>query len=345
MKNKKSFIINIILTSIFSFLIYKIVDMFYFKEISQNVNLRELGYKNSLIIFENRFLLFIILFIISILFSLILYFLQMRKEKYFSDYYKTVKNRLEAISKGDYTISIQEIDKLGSLYDGLYKLILELREKSEINYKDKLEIKKYLEDISHQLKTPLASMEIMVELLQMKNSSETLDNMEKELKKMNYLISSLLSLARFETNQVNLNKENISIEEVLNTSIESLHSLIDDLKITVELKGANFFVEGDYSWLVEAFINVIKNSIEHSKERVLIYYESKNTYSEIRIQDDGPGFPKKDLTKIFHRFYKSRENSPGVGIGLNLSMTILEKHKATISAENSSGGVFIIKFY
>lgn len=345
MKNKKSFFIIFLLSLLSLFIVFRFVDYYYFKEFEKLIALKDLGYTSSMIVFENKINIVLILFLLTTVFSLVIYYFLAKREKAFDKYLETIKLRLMAISKGDYKISIEEVESLGDLYDELYKLLLELREKSEKNYLDKIEIKKSLEDISHQLKTPLSSMEIMVELSKTNSSKEYLENIENELEKMNYLISSLLSLARLDVNQVNFHKEEISIKEILSTSLESLEPIIEEKNVKLELLGDDFTIFGDYKWLIEAFINILKNSIEHTGSQIIISCEKKNVYGEVIIQDNGPGFSKNALSKVFQRFYKEDENSSGVGIGLNLSKTIFEHHNATIKAENDNGGIFIIKFY
>lgn len=345
MKNKKSFFIIFLLSLLSLFIVFRFVDYYYFKEFEKLIALKDLGYTSSMIVFENKINIVLILFLLTTVFSLVIYYFLAKREKAFDKYLETIKLRLMAISKGDYKISIEEVESLGDLYDELYKLLLELREKSEKNYLDKIEIKKSLEDISHQLKTPLSSMEIMVELSKTNSSKEYLENIENELEKMNYLISSLLSLARLDVNQVNFHKEEISIKEILSTSLESLEPIIEEKNVKLELLGDDFTIFGDYKWLIEAFINILKNSIEHTGSQIIISCEKKNVYGEVIIQDNGPGFSKNALSKVFQRFYKEDENSPGVGIGLNLAKTILNHHTATIKAENNKGGVFIVKFY
>lgn len=345
MKNKKDFLLLFILSLIVAFCIFKLADTFYFLEYSKIVDVKTLGYKQSLIVFKSKQKLLLFLTLLSFGFAGIVYTILKKRQDVFDQYLRQVKDRLEKISRGDYSMNIGEMEKLGDLYDDLYKLVLELKEKGDQNYQDKLEIKKSLEDIAHQLKTPLASMEIMLDLEKMEGDKSYLKKLEEEVEKMTYLISSLLALARFDVNEVRLHYREVYIRDLLLSSLESLDSILEREKIEVDVNGPDFSIQGDFSWLVEAFINILQNSLNYGERKIQIHLARNQTYKEVRIQDDGPGFQEGDLQKIFHRFYKADEDSPGVGIGLNLAKTILEKHNASIVAENREGGLFIIKFY
>lgn len=344
MKNKKFFLIFLI-ALLFGISVFKLTDAFYFKEIEKIFDLKKLGYENSLIVFENRTYILAIIIFLSAIFSASIFYIYQKREENFKAYLEKVRLRLEKISNGDYSVEIKELEELGDLYDDLYKLILELRIKSEKNYKAKVEIKNALENISHQLKTPIASIEILTELLEEKYDDDYLKDIQKEIHKLNDLISDLLLIARLEANQVNLKREKICAKELVFTAKDSLKNIINKFNVEVEITGEDFEIKGDFSYLTEAFINVIKNSLEHAHKKVEIILRKENTYGEVLIKDDGEGFSKKDLTKIFKRFYKADEESPGAGIGLNISKEIFLKHNATITAKNRDGGVFIIRFF
>lgn len=345
MKKKKIFIIIFLINLILFFFLYKIIDRIYYREISNVIDLEVYGYDSSMVLYENKFLVLILIVLFSISISSVFTYIYNQMGKNFLEYIEIVKLKLESLSEGDYFISIDEVNSLGVLYDDLYKLILELRESRELAIKDKLKLKENLEDISHQLKTPLASIEILIELYKENKDKNYLNKIDHELAKINYLISSMLTLARLDVNQIEFKSEEFSIIEAISASIESLETQIQENSVEIIVEGEDFTIIGDFYWIVEALINIIKNSIEYGKIQIQIVARKTNVYSEIIIKDDGEGFSKEDLNKLFQRFYKSKNSTIGVGIGLNLSKNILEKHNATISAENDSGGKFIIKFY
>lgn len=345
MKKKKIFVIIFLISFILFFFLYRIIDEIYYREVSNLIKLEVYGYNGSMVIYENKFLVIMLIVSFSIITSSVFTYIYNQREKTFLKYIEMIKSKLESLYKGDYSISIDEVNSLGVLYDDLYKLVLELREGRELAIKDKLKLKENLEDISHQLKTPLTSIEILIELYKENKDKNYLNKIDHELSKINYLISSMLTLARLDVNQIEIKSEEFSIMEAINASIESLEIQIQENSIEITVEGEDFTIIGDFYWIVEALINIIKNSIEYGKFQIQIMTRKTNVYSEIIIKDDGEGFSKEDLNKLFQRFYKSKNSTTGVGIGLNLSKNILEKHNATIFAENDSGGKFIIKFY
>ncbi|MBU5310818.1 HAMP domain-containing histidine kinase [Tissierella carlieri] len=345
MKNKKIFIIIFLTNLILFFFLYKIIDGIYYREVSNLIDLEVYGYGGSMTIYEDRSLVLILIVLFSIIISSVFIYIYNQREKNFLEYIKMIKSKLSSLSEGDYFISIDEVNSLGALYDELYKLVLELREGRELAIRDKLKLKENLEDISHQLKTPLASIEILIELYKENKDEKHLDKIDCELSKINYLISSMLTIARLDVNQIEFKSEEFSIREAINASIESLEAQIQENPIEILADGEDFTIIGDFYWIVEALINIVKNSIEYGRSQIQIMTRKTNVYSEIIIKDDGEGFSKEDLNKLFQRFYKSKNSAAGAGIGLNLSKNILEKHNATIFAENDRGGKFTIKFY
>lgn len=321
------------------------IDGIYYREISKLMDLGTYGYDGSMIIYENKYLVWIFIVLWSIIPSSIFTYIYNQRERTFLKYIEMVQSKLESLSKGDYSLSIDEVSSLGVLHDELYKLVLELRESKELAIRDKLKIKENLEDISHQIKTPLASIEILLELCRENQNERDLAKIDEELSKVNHLISSMLTLARLDVNQIEFKSEEFSIKEAINASIESLETQIRENSIKITVEGEDFIIIGDFYWMVETLINIMKNSIEYGKSQVHIVTRKTNVYSEIVIKDDGEGFTKEDLNKLFQRFYKSKNSTTGAGIGLNLAKNILEKHHGTITAENDSGGRFILKFY
>ena len=345
MKNKKIFIIIFLTSLILFFFLYKVIDGIYYREVSNLIDLEVYGYGGSMTIYEDRSLVLILIVLFSIIISSVFIYIYNQREKNFLEYIKMIKSKLSSLSEGDYFISIDEVNSLGALYDELYKLVLELREGRELAIRDKLKLKENLEDISHQLKTPLASIEILIELYKENKDEKHLDKIDCELSKINYLISSMLTIARLDVNQIEFKSEEFSIREAINASIESLEAQIQENSIEILADGEDFTIIGDFYWSVEALINIVKNSIEYGRSQIQIMTRKTNVYSKIIIKDDGEGFSKEDLNKLFQRFYKSKNSAAGAGIGLNLSKNILEKHNATIFAENDRGGKFTIKFY
>ena len=244
---------------------------------------------------------------------------------------------------------------LATLQNDLMKVTSRLKNALETSTKDKKELSKTLADISHQLKTPLTSLLILNDNL----SSFDLDDATREdfLKKqeqillhMKSLITTLLKVSQIESGMTPLKKEPVSLTELFETVLEQLDLLLTSKNISINLSvSKNLFVLGDFNWLGEAFLNILKNACEHSKigGSIDILVKENPMYVEISIKDYGEGISKKDLKHIFERFYKSSSSSESIGIGLNLTKSILDRSNATIICQSEVGKytLFAIHFY
>lgn len=168
---------------------------------------------------------------------------------------------------------------------------------------------------------------------------------------MNWLIKSILKLARLDAKAIEFDKENQSLNETIEDSVEALESKASEANVKIDFKeSAQVIFEHDSEWLQEALINIIKNSIEHSKEggKIDICLNENPVYRRIIIEDNGEGIREEDLPNIFKRFYKARNsnNSESIGIGLALSKSIIEAHSGIIEAQSkvNEGTRFVITF-
>ena len=271
---------------------------------------------------------------------------------------------IEDINRGIYTLSIQENseDELSILKNELYKITVMLREQSENSIKDKMQLKKSLEDISHQLKTPLTSITIMLDnLLDNPNMDVDIRNdfiksIYREISNINFFIQALLKLSKFDANTIKFNRKEEKIRDVIEQAQQNVETLCDLRKIKIETipdLGQEPFrnpeVVCDIKWQVEAITNIIKNCVEHSESgtKISIKYGKNDLYSEILIEDQGSGIDPEDLKHIFERFYKGKNSrKDSVGIGLSLAKTIIEKDNGyiTVESEIGKGSKFCIRY-
>lgn len=314
---------------------------------------------NSIIQVENQMkfnlianILLIILF--SFLWLIIILFYLKRRDKKI----KQITKYINEIKNKKYELNIDENseDELSNLKNELYKITIMLKEESEISKKDKENFKISVEDISHQLKTPLTSITIMLDnLKENPNMDENtkqkfIFEISKQIDWINWLVISMLKLSKLDANVVQFYDEKINLNKFIT-------EIVKNLEIPIEIKNQNIIINGDneadfvgdYKWQQEAVTNIIKNCIEHNKENgtINIKYEENNLFTKISIKDEGIGIEKEDLKHIFERFYKgknSTENS--VGIGLSLSKNIIEKNNGIIlcKSEIGKGTEFIIKY-
>ena len=260
------------------------------------------------------------------------------------------------INEGIYRMKAQnKEDDFSILEDELYKIVMMLRESSEKEREEKENLCNNLADISHQLKTPLTSMSLMVELLEDSNidGDEALyiGSVSLQIERLNYLVSSLLVLSKIDADAMSLEHKPINIYELICVSVEPLHLMIDRKQQQLLIKdNSDLFFNGDFHWTSEAILNIVKNCSEHTPNGGQISIDSKQNpiCTQIIIEDNGKGFDKKDIPHLFTRFYKGANSSKdSVGIGLALSMSIIKKQNGEIIALNkeTGGAKFIIKFY
>lgn len=296
----------------------------------------------------------ILIIVFSILWIFIIFeYLKRRDRKIhqITQYINEIKNR-----KYDLDINENSEDELSNLKNELYKITVMLKEESEISKKDKENLKISVEDISHQLKTPLTSITIMLDNLKdnpnmdENTKQKFIFEISKQIDWINWLVISMLKLSKLDANVVQFYEEKINLKQFIN-------EIVKNLEIPIEIKNQQIIIEGDesasfvgdYKWQQEAVTNIIKNCIEHNKENGKIYikYEENTLFTKIIIKDEGEGIPKEDLKHIFERFYKGQNSSENsVGIGLALAKNIIEKNNGMISckSEVNEGTEFVIKY-
>ena len=305
-----------------------------------------------------KFMIFNIAILLLLGLAIIIIFINYNKSQ--NKKIAEITKYIEKINNGNYSLNIQDNseDELSILKNELYKITVMLKEQSENSLKDKLQLKKSLEDISHQLKTPLTSITIMLDnLLDNPNMDENTRNdflrsINREISNINFFIQALLKLSKFDANTIKFNRKEEKIKEILKEAKQNVAMLCDLKNIEVKIEVENDkepTIICDFKWQVEAITNILKNSVEHSEENSNIYILcSENTmYTEIKIKDNGAGIDKKDLKHIFERFYKGKNSSKdSIGIGLPLAKTIIEKDNGyiTINSKIGQGTEFTIRY-
>ena len=209
-----------------------------------------------------------------------------------------------------------------------------LKEDAENSKKDKLNLKKSLEDISHQLKTPLTSIVILLDNIiddpnmDSNTRNEFIIDIRRNIININFLIQTILKLSKLDANTVIFKKEKNSAIKIINESIKNVSPLSDLRNINIKFNSKkDMIIVCDFKWQVEAISNILKNCIEHSNDKgeVYINIDNNTVYSLIEISDNGEGISKKDISHIFERFYKSKNSTAdSIGIGLSLAKTIIE---------------------
>ncbi|WP_238948911.1 HAMP domain-containing sensor histidine kinase [Clostridium sp. YIM B02569] len=265
---------------------------------------------------------------------------------------------LRRICNGEYSLDIRDNEEgeLSILKNEIYKVTLMLSKQGELLKKEKMQLADAISDISHQLKTPLTSMRVMSDLLsnndlEAEKRIEFTNNIEMQLDRMQWLLTSLLKLSKIDAGTVSFKKDRVAVSELIRKSTEPLLIPIEIKNQTLVIEGgSNVSFTGDLYWTTEALINIIKNCIEHTGEdgRISIFFDENPLFTEIKILDNGSGIEKEDLPYIFKRFYKGKNaGEDSVGIGLAMAKTIVTSQNGDInvSSRKNEGTCFIIKFY
>lgn len=297
--------------------------------------------------------------IFMVVFIVLLTLISFISKKNQSKKIKEITSLIEQINRKNYMIDIDNNteDDLSILKNEIYKTTVMLKEEAYNSNNDKNNIKKSIEDISHQLKTPLTSISVMLDNIiddpDMEDSvrNDFINDINREINNINFLIKSLLKLSRFDVNAVKYNNQNNSVKSIMDKVINNVSTLSDLKNIKIDLNIKNDFnIYCDFNWQVEAITNIVKNSIEHSfkDEDIIINVVDEKLYSKIEIINYGIGINSKDIKHIFDRFYKG-DNSleDSFGIGLSLSKTIIEKNngKISVSSKENDKTIFTIKYY
>lgn len=297
------------------------------------------------------------LFLIVAIAILVTAFLIFNKNK--DDEINEITKYIEEINRKNYKLNIDEMseDELSILKSEIYKTTIMLKEAAENSNKEKLQLKEALSDISHQLKTPLTSILIILDNLiddpNMENDvrEDFIRDIKIEMTNISFFVQSILKLSKLDTNTVDFIVEKVYIKDIIDEVTKKLSILCDlrNIKIVTLIK-EDVQINCDFKWQVEAFLNIVKNCIEHSKndKNIFIEVDENNAYSQVTIEDNGGGIDDEDLPHIFEKFYKGKNSdNESSGIGLSLSKSIIEKSHGYIDVESKvgKGTKFIIKYF
>ena len=316
-------------------------ELSYIKELRENIN------KNLI----NTAVLIGIFGIASLSIFMKYVLIQEKELKEINEYIKEVNNK-------NYSLKIEDNKdgELSRLRNELYKTTVILREAAENSEEEKEKLSIAIADISHQLKTPLTSIRIMLDNISdnpdmpQEIREDFIQDISKQVEHMSSLVISLLKIAKFDAGTIKMENEEIDAKKLIDSVINNLAILIEikEIEVITKIDEKAIFI-ADYKWQQEALTNILKNAIEHSQPKSNIYIIVENTsiFLKIKIKDERQGIAQKDLKHIFERFYKAKNcNEDSIGIGLSLAKTIIEQNNGYIKAtsEVGKGTLFEIKY-
>jgi len=296
--------------------------------------------------------LFLVLFLL--LGSLvILVYLQRRQHRI-----EELRHYMEKLSRGDYRLELEENanDELSGLRNEVYRLTVQLRESAALEQKRRQALADSVANISHQLKTPMTSMTILLDNLTENEEMDQftrhrfLSETSRQLTGMSWLIATMLKLSRLEAGVVELRRMPVEAGLLVEKCIAKIQTAAEWKGVGLDTRvqpGAS--LTADENWTVEALCNIVKNAIEHSPTggSVQIAAAENEIYTEIRVADSGIGISGEEREKLFQRFYRgSSAAEDSIGIGLALAKEVVERQHGYIQVESreGEGTVFSLKF-
>ncbi len=273
--------------------------------------------------------------------GLLYYFLEKRKKNRINE----LINLIENMKNQDYKIPMKQ-DDFSILEDKIYKLFIEIVEAKEISTKNSEKQIEYLEDIAHQIKTPITSMLFSIENLEMDfPANEDIEILKRQLLRLNSLSDILLKLSSLDANKDLMKEEQIRLDELVDYSLDSLN-LKKSIKVEKRTDLKENSIIGDFYWMAEALINIMKNADNRPTcDKIMLSSYKNPLYTCLTIEDNGGGIEEENIKKVFKRFYKTPDSN-GFGIGLAMAKTIVEKNNGDISVSNTDDGArFEMKFY
>ena len=299
--------------------------------------------------------MFSLIFIIGILGIIGLYTIYIRKQ---NQKLKKLDDYCKEILKGNYLLDLKEQDEsdFSKLKNDIYDMTIMLKEKNSLLEKNNKDIEKLIADISHQLKTPLTSLNLINDILYTdlpeEKKKEFLDSSQKELEKINWLIKTVLNIAKLDSKTLILDKKNENAYHLCLEVKNNFKAMCEINQADIEIiSNKNETINCDKKWTIEAMNNIVKNAIEHGAKTITIKLEENTMYTKITIRDNGEGIDKEDLGHIFDRFYKAKNSKESsLGIGLAFCKSIIRNQDGDIRVKSSkkeedSWTEFMIKLY
>ncbi len=274
-----------------------------------------------------------------------------RRKKRMAQRLQALTEYLEQANMGNAPVlSALGEDELSKLEDQIYKTVTYLYQTKEEAVRAKDEFARNLSNIAHQIRTPVTAISLCAQTMDGGAQRETQEQILRQITRLTHLEEALLLLARLDAGTLVLRREETDVYTLLMLAADNLLEIFGQSGVSLDIPAlGEMRVEADLDWTMEAVMNLMKNCAEHNAGGcVHCSYGQNPLYTEILIWDEGAGFEKEDLPRLFERFYRGRHaEKGGIGIGLSLAKELIVRQNGTIRAKNlpEGGACFVIRFY
>jgi signal transduction histidine kinase len=256
---------------------------------------------------------------------------------------RKMQKTIERFGRGDFTarVNSRRADELGQLG----RAVDQMAERIESLLKSQ---RRLLQDISHELRSPLARLGVAVELARGGGNPDTAFNrIEREADRLNMLVGELIQVTRAEGDPAGLSTETLRLDELVRVIVDDVHIEAERHRIELNLDACEAEMEGNAELLRRAIENIVRNAIRYSPEggRVQVTLKRMGTLYRVAVRDFGPGVPDEALNYIFDPFYRVEKDrgrtSGGVGLGLAIAKRAVELHHGLMRATNQRPGLLV----
>lgn len=288
------------------------------------------------------------LFIVNIVLFILMKLNRIRQDKVIN---KKIHGVLELLNTLDSDINSYEVidDEFGRLRDEIVKTVIEKRQAAIEATKNRDTLKTYVEDIAHQIKTPLTGILLMLDLIDEEptNVDEYAKYIRNDVNRLYQLTDVLLKMAALDSSLVPMRTEAFTVKELIIEIKTGLESFFVKEGLPVMIKGEDFTLFRDKQWTYEAVFNIIKNGLEASGEKgIEVELKTSSIHESILVRDFSEGISDKMLQKYYSRFYKPNPKSKGFGIGLPMAKSIMERQNGELLYfREKKSNCFELRFY
>ncbi|MEE1086182.1 MAG: HAMP domain-containing sensor histidine kinase [Schaedlerella sp.] len=311
--------------------------------------MQQTGYTNTYYKFlTHNFIYITLFFLIAIIFLLFIFWSIRRLENHL------IKKETNTINSWilDNTQELPIVEyNFESIVYSISLLKEKLQKQERLHKEDTERVMHYMENISHQLKTPLTVINVVCEKFELQHPdfSVPMNKCLQQVNKMSNLIHDLLQLGKFDCRKINMKFESVLAQNLIENVVNDLDPLAFQKNITILTSGkSDILWFCDVFWIKEVIGNILKNCIEHSKDgEITLLYTETNKTNHILIQDCGTGFSKDQENTIFDRYsLEDRDHSEGTGLGMAIAKQAIQLHFGSIKAQNrlEGGAEFLIMF-